>query len=123
MLASSVRRHASPKPCELSEVMITWRTSPVGAYMPNGYDLCDMIGNVWDWTSDWYEPKHPAEAAKPAALKGREDWREVPLITIDPPDAKDHDDAVYAEVDPDNPDGAAGARSPGPRVAPADHCA
>jgi len=46
-----------------------------------------------------------AEAAKPAALKGREDWREVPLVTIDPPDAKDHDDAVYAEVDPDNEDG------------------
>ncbi len=46
-----------------------------------------------------------AEAAKPAALKGREDWRELPLVTIDPPDAKDHDDAVHAEVDPDNEDG------------------
>ncbi|MEM9676730.1 MAG: ribonuclease R [Pseudomonadota bacterium] len=29
----------------------------------------------------------------------REDWRDVPLITIDPADAKDHDDAVYAEPD------------------------
>jgi ribonuclease R len=37
-----------------------------------------------------------AEAAKPATLAGREDWRELPLITIDPPDAKDHDDAVHA---------------------------
>lgn len=48
-----------------------------------------------------------AEAAKPAPLKGREDWRDVPLITIDPADAKDHDDAVYAEADTDpaNPDG------------------
>jgi len=45
-----------------------------------------------------------AEAAKPADLKGREDWRKVPLVTIDPMDAKDHDDAVFAEPDrdPDN---------------------
>jgi len=45
-----------------------------------------------------------AEAAKPATLDGREDWRELPLLTIDPSDAKDHDDAVYAEpdTDPDN---------------------
>jgi ribonuclease R len=42
-----------------------------------------------------------AEEAKPAALKGREDWRELPLVTIDPPDAKDHDDAVHAASDPD----------------------
>jgi len=42
-----------------------------------------------------------AEAAEPASLEGREDWRRVPLVTIDPPDAKDHDDAVYAEPDDD----------------------
>ncbi|PZA12261.1 ribonuclease R [Rhodopseudomonas palustris] len=42
-----------------------------------------------------------SEAAQPATLKGREDWRELPLVTIDPPDAKDHDDAVHAEPDPD----------------------
>ena len=42
-----------------------------------------------------------AEEARPANLKGREDWRDVPLVTIDPPDAKDHDDAVHAEPDPD----------------------
>ena len=48
-----------------------------------------------------------AEAAKPAPMKGREDWRSVPLVTIDPSDAKDHDDAVFAEPDPDekNPGG------------------
>ena len=40
-----------------------------------------------------------AEAAKPATLSGREDWRKLPLVTIDPPDAKDHDDAVHAEAD------------------------
>ena len=42
-----------------------------------------------------------AEAAKEVTLKGREDWRHIPLITIDPADAKDHDDAVYAEPDTD----------------------
>jgi ribonuclease R len=44
---------------------------------------------------------HEAEAAKPATSAGREDWRALPLVTIDPPDAKDHDDAVHAEPDPD----------------------
>jgi ribonuclease R len=48
-----------------------------------------------------------AEAAQPATLADREDWREVPFVTIDPPDAKDHDDAVHAMPDPDprNPGG------------------
>ena len=42
-----------------------------------------------------------AEAARPAPLAGREDWRKLPFVTIDPPDAKDHDDAVHAVPDPD----------------------
>jgi ribonuclease R len=48
-----------------------------------------------------------AEAAAPATLEGREDWRSLPLITIDPADAKDHDDAVHAapDDDPANPGG------------------
>ncbi|HRY07499.1 MAG TPA: ribonuclease R [Hyphomicrobiaceae bacterium] len=35
----------------------------------------------------------------PPTMKGREDLRDVPLLTIDPADARDHDDAVYAEAD------------------------
>jgi formylglycine-generating enzyme required for sulfatase activity len=34
------------------------RTSPVGKFPPNGYGLVDMIGNVWEWTSDWYASHH-----------------------------------------------------------------
>ncbi|MBV8848706.1 MAG: ribonuclease R [Methylobacteriaceae bacterium] len=52
-----------------------------------------------------------AQAARPAPLQAegfqREDWRDLPLVTIDPPDAKDHDDAVHAAPDKatDNPGG------------------
>ena len=48
-----------------------------------------------------------AEAAPAADLAGREDWRQVPFVTIDPADAKDHDDAVHAvaDSDPGNPGG------------------
>jgi len=46
-----------------------------------------------------------AEAAKPPTVAGREDLRQIPFITIDPMDARDHDDAVYAEPDPDHPGG------------------
>ncbi|HWG03706.1 MAG TPA: ribonuclease R [Beijerinckiaceae bacterium] len=45
-----------------------------------------------------------AEATRSTTLDGREDWRRLALVTIDPPDAKDHDDAVHAaaDSDPDN---------------------
>jgi len=48
-----------------------------------------------------------ADAAQPPVLAGRTDLRDLPLITIDPTDARDHDDAVYAHADddPNNPDG------------------
>ncbi|MBX9697933.1 MAG: formylglycine-generating enzyme family protein, partial [Acetobacteraceae bacterium] len=43
------------------------RTSPVRAFPPNGYGLHDMAGNVWQWTTDWFAPRHAAaDAAKGA---------------------------------------------------------
>jgi formylglycine-generating enzyme required for sulfatase activity len=40
-------------------------TSPVGTFPPNGYGLFDMTGNTWEWTADWFTPRHPDAAAHP----------------------------------------------------------
>ena len=59
-------------------------TSPVGSFPANGYGLYDMTGNVWEWTCDYFTPRHPAErrprllrAAQPAGqLAGRSSRRQ-----------------------------------------------
>jgi formylglycine-generating enzyme required for sulfatase activity len=52
------------------------RTSPVGAFPANGYGLNDMIGNVWEWTCDWFTDQvaEPGKACcgPPRARAGQE---------------------------------------------------
>jgi formylglycine-generating enzyme required for sulfatase activity len=44
------------------------RTSPVGVFPPNGYGLYDMIGDAWEWTTDWYAPQREPPAVSPCCI-------------------------------------------------------
>ncbi len=46
-------------------------TSPVGTFPANGYGLLDMIGNTWEWTSDYYQPRHTVPGQVTSDAGGR----------------------------------------------------
>ena len=58
-------------------------TSPVGAFPPNGFGVYDMIGNVWEWTSDWYRPGHD-DPQKPGCCVARNSRGAIERESYDP---------------------------------------
>jgi formylglycine-generating enzyme required for sulfatase activity len=46
-------------------------TAPVGSFPPNGYELYDMAGNVWEWTTDWYQQHSEIEQTCCASFNPR----------------------------------------------------
>ena len=109
-LAIPARRHPGAQDGDLVAVETSPRAALGPAHRPRGRAARLAHERARRQPDRHPRPWHPARVpprhagrsgSRPAARRftHREDWRRVPFVTIDPPDAKDHDDAVHAEPD------------------------
>jgi ribonuclease R len=94
--------------------LVAVRELPSRGYGPKKAEILEIFGKVSDPraasilaiaahnipTGFTDEEEEQANQARPVALEYRKDLRDIPFVTIDPDDARDHDDAVYAQATP-----------------------
>jgi formylglycine-generating enzyme required for sulfatase activity len=69
--------------------------APVVQYPPNSYGLFDMVGNVWQWTSDWYRPDYYQLLAEQAGLARNPQGPESSFDPFEPSQPKKVQRAVH----------------------------
>src|SRR5262249_7072638 len=81
-MANVWQRSSQPFPVVDRQTEGAHGTTPVCAFPANGYGLCDMTGNVWQWVADWYRADAFARAAQGP----------MPIDPQGPSDSDDPDD-------------------------------